>query len=194
MDIFTIYKLSTEELIRLGSVAGARVRDQAVHAFHLDYAYPVRYPRLHRSWSQEPGSTQGLGKEFNFCRRFWIPSCRIPPPGRQYFCCASLAGMNGAHAMVCSFSRAVQTWRHNRVSYAFAYALANFSSLCLLMGSAVFRLLYEYSFNTDEHGTPTSKRSDLHIRDDDGKSYILDLGITAVPRSILPILARGRRA
>ena len=62
------------------------------------------------------------------------------------------------------------------------------------MGSAVFRLLYEYSFNTDEHGTPTSKRSDLHIRDDDGKSYILDLGITAVPRSILPILARGRRA
>ena len=42
--------------------------------------------------------------------------------------------------------------------------------------------------------TPTSKRSDLHIRDDDGKSYILDLGITAVPRSILPILARGRRA
>ena len=57
-----------------------------------------------------------------FYRRVGMPYARLPSTAMHNSGCDSSAGVNDAHAIVCSFSRAPRTWRHNRVCDAFAYA------------------------------------------------------------------------
>ena len=111
-----------------------------------------------------------------FCRRFGVPYARLPSTATHHSGCDSSAGVNGAHAIVCPSSRAQRTWRHNRVRDAFAFVARKFGFQVYTNGRRDAPT-YEFSFRTDEHGIPTSKRSDLHITDERGRSYILDVTI-----------------
>ena len=66
-----------------------------------------------------------------------VPSYRIPPSCRHQLWLRLLAWPERLMPL-CSFSRAMRSSRRNRIRDTFA--CANFSSLFLLMGSAVFRL------------------------------------------------------
>ena len=51
-----------------------------------------------------------------FYRRVGMPYARLPSTATHHSGCDSSAGVNDAHAIVCSFSRAPRPyWRHNRV-------------------------------------------------------------------------------
>jgi hypothetical protein len=107
---------------------------------------------------------------------FWVNYARLPSTALHYSGFDSSAGVNGAHAIVCSFSRAPRTWRHSRVRDAFAFAAWKFD-LQVHTNGRRDAPTYEFPFQTDDHGAPTSKRSDLHITDERGQSYILDVTI-----------------
>ena len=118
--LFTIYKPNTEELIRLKSVAGILTRQFT----HSTFVTP--------SMVDVPGFTFYGHKDLTpltdeawclaLCRRFGVPFHRIPSDALHHSGCGLSAGVNGAHAIVCSVSRSQRTWRHNRIRDAFAYS------------------------------------------------------------------------
>ena len=123
--LFTIYKPNKEELIRLKSVAGIMTR-QFTHSTFVTpsmvdvpgftfYGHKDLTPLIDDAWC------------LAFCRRFGAPFHRIPSDALHHSGCGSSAGVNGAHAIVCSFSRSQRTWRHNRIRDAFAYAARQLS-------------------------------------------------------------------
>jgi len=100
----------------------------------------------------------------------------VPSTATHHSGCDSCAGVNGAHAIVCPFSKAPRTRRHNRVRDAFAFVARKFGFQIYTNGRRDAPT-YEFPFQTDEYGAPTSKRSDLQITDERGTSYILDVTI-----------------
>merc|ERR1712205_259382 len=160
--------------IRIKSVAGPDARQY----MHSTFVQP--------SMKDVPGFVHYSHKDLTpltdtawclaFCRRFGVPYARLPSTATHHSGCDSSAGGNGAHAIVCPSSRAQRTWRHNRVRDAFAFVARKFGFEVYTNGRRDAPT-YEFSFRTDEHGIPTSKRSDLHITDGRGRSYILDVTI-----------------
>ena len=180
--LFTIYKPNTEELIRLKSVAGILTRQ----FMHSTFVTP--------SMVDVPGFTFYGHKDLTpltdeawclaLCRRFGVPFHRIPSDALHHSGCGLSAGVNGAHAIVCSFSRSQRTWRHNRIRDAFAYAARQFKLQVYTNGRKDVQSSYEFSFKTDEYGGPTSKRSDLVVTDERGISYVLDVTICDPTNSV----------
>ena len=173
-SLLMISNLPKEELIRVKSV----VCPDARQYMHSTFVQP--------SMKDVPGFVHYSHKDLTpltndtwclaFCRRFGVPYARLPSTATHHSGCDSCAGVNGAHAIVCPFSKAQRTWRHNRVRDALAFAARKFGFQVYTNGRRDAPT-YEFPFRTDEYGVPTNKRSDLQITDERGTSYILDVTI-----------------
>jgi len=173
-SLLMISNLPKEELIRVRSVVCPNAR-QYMHSTFVqpsmkDVPGFVHYS--HKDLTPLTNDTWCLA----FCRRFGVPYARLPSTATHHSACDSCAGVNGAHAIVCPFSRVQRTWRHNRVRDALAFAARKFGFQVYTNGRRDAPT-YEFPFRTDEYGVPTNKRSDLQITDERGTSYILDVTI-----------------
>ena len=118
-SLLMISNLPKEELIRVRSVVCPNAR-QYMHSTFVQPSMknvPGFIHYSHKDLTPLTNDTWCLA----FCRRFGVPYARLPSTATHHSGCDSCAGVNGAHAIVCSFSRAPRTWR-TTVRDAFAYA------------------------------------------------------------------------
>ena len=64
----------------------------------------------------------------------WVLCARLPSMTQHHSSCYSSAGVDGAHAIVCTFSRAPRTWRHYRFRDAIAFVARKFDFRFTPMG------------------------------------------------------------
>ena len=113
-----------------------------------------------------------------WCRRFGLQSTLVSPDAPHAPSCHSAAGINGAHATVCSSAAGERTYRHNRLVRNFA-KVARRTGYHVHTNGPSSTNSFEYSFGTDENGQPTDLRSDLVITDNDtGYRHCLDVTFT----------------
>ena len=113
-----------------------------------------------------------------WCRRFGLQSTLVSPDAPHAPSCHSAAGINGAHATVCSSAAGERTYRHNRLVRNFA-KVARRTGYHVHTNGPSSTNSFEYSFGTDENGQPTDLRSDLVITDtNNGNRHCLDVTFT----------------
>ena len=112
-SLLMISNLPKEELIRVKSVASPDARQY----MHSTFVQPSMkdVPGLVHYGHKDLTPLTDTAWCLSFCRRLGVPYARLPSTATHHSGCDSCAGVNGAHAIVCPFSRAQRTWRHNRV-------------------------------------------------------------------------------
>ena len=99
-----------------------------------------------------------------WCRRFGLQSTLVSPDAPHAPSCHSAAGINGAHATVCSSAAGERTYRHNGFVRNFA-KVARRTGYRVHTNGPSSNNSFEYSFGTGENGQRTDLRSDLVVTD-----------------------------